>query len=52
MTDAVGASKGKENVKTAIVIGGGREVEASGTVLGPRCPGLGGIEGNDKLAGG
>ena len=52
LTDAVGASKGKENVKTAIVIGGGREVEASGTVLGPRCPGLGGIKGNDKLAGG
>ena len=52
LTDAVGASQGKENVKAAIVIGGGREVEASGTVLGPRCPGLGGIEGNDKLAGG
>ena len=52
MTDAVGASKGKENVIAAIVSGGGREVEASGTVLGPRCHGLGGIEGNDKLAGG
>ncbi len=34
------------------MIGGGREVESSGAVLGPRCFGLGGIEGNDKLAGG
>ncbi len=52
MTDAVGAYKRKEDVIAAIVIGGGREVEASGAVLGPGCPGLGGIEGNDKLAGG
>lgn len=52
MTDAVGASEGKENIETAIVIGRGREVEASGTVLGPRGAGLRGIKGNDKLAGG
>jgi hypothetical protein len=52
LTDAVGASQGKEDVVAAIVIGGGREVETSGAVLGPRCPGLGGIEGNDQLAGG
>jgi hypothetical protein len=32
LTDAVGASEGKENIVTAIVIGRGREVEASGTV--------------------
>jgi len=52
LTDAVGASEGKENIETAIVIGRGREVEASGTVLGPRGAGLRGIKGNDKLAGG
>jgi hypothetical protein len=42
----------KENIKAAIVVGGGREVESSDAMLGPRFLGLGGIEGNNKLAGG
>jgi hypothetical protein len=52
LTDAVGTSEGKENIEAAIVGGGGGEVEASGSMLGPRFPSLGGIEGNNKLAGG
>jgi hypothetical protein len=52
LTYTVGASEGKENIEAAIVVGGGREVVAAGAMLGPRFSGLGGIEGNDKLAGG
>jgi hypothetical protein len=52
LTHAMRASEGKKDVVAAIVLGGGREVEATRAMLGPGWSGLGGIEGDHKLAGG
>jgi hypothetical protein len=49
--DAIRVGKGDENVETAIVLGGGVEVEATGAVSRPQFPVCRRIVGDDELAG-
>ena len=49
LAHAMRASEGKKDIVAAIVLG---EVEATRAMLGPGWSGLGGIEGDHKLAGG
>jgi hypothetical protein len=52
LTDAMRTSEGKKDVEAAIVLGGGREVEATRAMLDPGWSGLEEMEVNHKLAGG
>ncbi len=52
LADARVTSGGEEDVKTAIVVGGGGEIEPASAVLGPRLAGERRVKGDDELAGG
>ena len=52
MTDTVGSCKREEDIETAIVESGGREIKTTGAVSGPRFPVLRRIVGNNELPGG
>jgi hypothetical protein len=52
LADARETSGGEEDVTTAIVVGGGGEIEATCAMLGPRLAGEGRVKGDDELAGG
>ncbi len=52
LADARETIGGEEDVKTAIVIGGGGEIEHASAVFGPRLAGERRVKGDDELAGG